>query len=136
MDVSNLIWCFPADFIDSLYHLPHFDLKSVMESVMDDAPDPDNLRDDLMSEIIQLQGHLKRLGYDMVYIPDLLKRTGELALDAQIQKLQKQIERMSHEENEGTKGPFEINKCSRFDIGSFVRCAALSCARTKNGCAE
>ena len=81
MDVSNLIWCFPADFIDSLYHLPHFDLKSVMESVMDDAPDPDDLRDDLMSEIIQLQGDLKHLGYDMVYIPDFLRRTGELALD-------------------------------------------------------
>ena len=61
---------------------------------MDNAPDPDDLRDDLMSDIIQLQGDLKRLGYDMVYIPDFLKETRALAHDAQIQKLRKQIDRM------------------------------------------
>ena len=61
---------------------------------MDDAPDPEDLRDDLMSDIIELQGDLKRLGYDMVYILDFLKETRALALDAQIQKIRKQIERM------------------------------------------
>ena len=61
---------------------------------MHKAPDPEDLREDLMQDIIQLQGELKRLGYDMVYIPDFLKETRALALDVQIQKLRKQIDRM------------------------------------------
>ena len=62
---------------------------------MDKAPDPDDLRDNLMLDIIQLHGDFNRLGDDhMIYIPDFLKETRALAVDAQIQKLRKQIDCM------------------------------------------
>ena len=59
------------------------------------APDPEDLRDDLVLDVIQLQKDLAMLGLDLYYIPDFLKRTANLELDAQIQKLRMQIERMT-----------------------------------------
>ncbi len=57
--------------------------------------DPEELKDNLRMEIIRLHGDLKRLGYDM---GDFLRnfQIAELACppDAQIPKLQNQIQRM------------------------------------------
>ena len=99
MDVSELIWCFSADFVDASYHRPHCYLKSGMATVpTGDASvheDPGDLRDDLIFEITKLSGDLKGLGYEQFQIPDFIKRTCELpAKDAQIQKLRRQIGRM------------------------------------------
>ncbi len=58
------------------------------------APDPKDLRDKLMFEKIELRGDLKGLGYDMDDLPDFLKETRALPLDAQIQKFWKRAERM------------------------------------------
>ena len=65
-----------------------------MASVMDDAPYPGDLRDNLEFELSMLQGDLKGLGYDMEHISDFLKETHALSTEVQIQKLQKQIGRM------------------------------------------
>ena len=58
MDISNLIWCFSTDLFDCSYHRPHCDLV-MMESVMDTAPDPEDLKEDLVMDIIRLQKDLK-----------------------------------------------------------------------------
>ena len=73
MDISNLIWCFSTDFFDCSYHRPHCDL--VMASDVEIPPDAADLREDLIVDIIQLQGELKMLGFDMVTIPDFLRET-------------------------------------------------------------
>ena len=52
---------------------------------MDTAPDPEDLRDDLVMDMLQLQADLKMLGIDMGHIPDFLKDTRALEIDAQIQ---------------------------------------------------
>ena len=57
--------------------------------------DPDDLKEDLVMDIIRLQKDLNILGYDMVYIKDFLKETRALEVGAQIQKLRKQIDRMT-----------------------------------------
>ena len=59
------------------------------------APDPEDLRDDLVQDVVQLHKDLAMLGLDLFYIPDFLKRTAKLELDAQIQKLRMQIEKMT-----------------------------------------
>ena len=66
---------------------------------MDTAPDPEDLRDDLVMDMLQLQADLKMLGIDMGHIPDFLKDTRGLEIDAQIQKLRKQIDRMTKMKN-------------------------------------
>ena len=85
MDVSELIWCFSADFAP--YHRLHCDLKSVMAAVptgdVSDYEDPEYLRDDLIFKVTMLSGDLKLLGYEQFRIPDSIKRTCELpAMDA------------------------------------------------------
>jgi hypothetical protein len=69
---------------------------SIMAAVPTDAvaPDPQDLRDELVFEIMELRGDLKGLGYDMDDLPDFLKEIRAMALEAQIQKLRKQAERM------------------------------------------
>ena len=52
-----------------------------------------------MDEITGLPGDLKRLGYEPHIIPEFLKETHALALDAQIPKQRKQIERMLKTKN-------------------------------------
>ena len=102
MDISNLIWCFSTDFSDCSYHRPHCDLV-LMESDMATAvtaSDPEDLRDNLVMVVIQLQKEMTMFGLDQVYIPDFLKRTEKLEVDAQIQKLRKQIDRMTKMKNE------------------------------------
>ena len=73
MDISNLIWCFSTDFFDCSDHRPHCDLAMESESDMDKPPDPEDLRDDLVMDMLQLQADLKMLGIDMGHIPDFLK---------------------------------------------------------------
>ena len=84
-----------------------------MESVKDTAPDPEDLWDDLVKEMRQLQADLKMLGIDMVHIPDFLKETGRCP-DSKTTEADR-----PHDENEEPKYPFELNKGSGFDIGSF-----------------
>ena len=50
----------------------------------------EDLRDDLIHEIAELCGDLKHLGYEYNHIPEILKGTRALALNAQITKPQKQ----------------------------------------------
>ena len=64
------------------------------------APEPEDLRDYLVMRVIQLQKDLTMLGLDMIYIPDFLKETRALEIDAQIQKLRKQIDRMTKMKNQ------------------------------------
>ena len=59
------------------------------------APDPEDLRDDLVQDVVQLRADLAMIGLDLPHIPDFLKRTAKLELDAQIQKLRMQIEKMT-----------------------------------------
>ena len=59
------------------------------------APEPEDLRDDLVMRVIQLQKDLTMLGLELAYIPDFLKETRALEVGAQIQKLRKHIERMT-----------------------------------------
>ena len=97
MDISNLIWCFSTDFSYCSYHRPHCDLV-LMESVMDTAvpaPEPEDLRNDLVICVIQLQADLTNLGLNMAYITDFLKETRALEVGAQIPKLRKHIELMT-----------------------------------------
>jgi hypothetical protein len=65
-----------------------------MAGTADEETDIDELREDLTFEIQILLGDLKGLGYDMSHIPDFLKETRTLAIDIQIPKLRKQIDRM------------------------------------------
>ena len=67
---------------------------------MDTAPDPEDLRDYLVMDMLQLKADLKMLGIDMFHIPDFLKETRALEIDAQIQKLRKQIDRMTKMKNQ------------------------------------
>ena len=67
---------------------------------MDTAPDPEDLKEDLVMDIIRLQKDLNVLGYNMLYIQDFLKKTETLEVDAQIQKLRKQIDRMTKLKNQ------------------------------------
>ena len=67
---------------------------------MDTAPDPEDLTDDLVMDIIQLQKDLTMLGLDMIYIQDFLKKTETLEVGAQIQRLRKQIDRMTKLKNQ------------------------------------
>ena len=64
------------------------------------APEPEDLRDDLVMRVIQLQKDLTMLGLELVYIPDFLKETRALEVGAQIQKLRKHIERMTKMKDE------------------------------------
>jgi hypothetical protein len=94
MAVHQLIWGWPADFVDVSHLWP----LSVTAAVPTDAvaPDPEDLRDDLEYDIIVLRQELKAQGYDLADFPDVIKETRalHLPLDAQIQKLQKCAERI------------------------------------------
>ena len=59
------------------------------------APEPEDLRDDLVMRVIQLQKDLTMLGLELAYIPDFLKETRALEVGAQIPKLRKHIELMT-----------------------------------------
>ncbi len=91
---TQLIWGRPADFVDVSHLWP----LSVMAAVPTDAvaPDPEDLRDNLVYDIIALRQELKARGYDLADFPDVVKETRalHLPLDAQIQKLQKCAERI------------------------------------------
>ena len=66
-----------------------------MAGTADGETDIDELREDLKFEIEILLGDLEGLGYDMSHVPDFLKETRVLAMDTQIPKLRKQIDRKS-----------------------------------------
>jgi hypothetical protein len=91
---TQLIWGWPADFVEVSHLWP----LSVMAAVPTDAvaPDPEDLRDDLVYDIIALRQELKARGYDLADFPHVIKETRalHLPLDAQIQKLQKYAERI------------------------------------------
>ena len=59
------------------------------------APEPEDLRNDLVICVIQLQADLTNLGLNMTYITDFLKETRALEVGAQIPKLRKHIELMT-----------------------------------------
>ncbi len=80
---SPLIWSFVTDSGMAAPVLP------------DEATDPEDLKMDLMYEIIGLNRELTGLGYSMNHIPAFLQRTEALeATDALIQKLRKQLDFM------------------------------------------
>jgi hypothetical protein len=56
--------------------------------------DPEELRDDLTCELHEIHVDLRLLGYEQHYFPEFVKETRALAIDAQFQKLLKQIERL------------------------------------------
>ena len=89
---TPLIWGWPADFVDVSHLWP----LSAMAAVPTDAvaPDPAELREDLVYDILALRHELKARGYDLADFPDVVKETQHLPLDAQIQKLQKCAERI------------------------------------------
>ncbi len=79
---TQLIWGWPADFVDD----SHLWSLSVMAAVPTDAvaPDPEDLREDLVYDIIVLRQELKARGYDLADLPDVVKETRaqHLPLDA------------------------------------------------------
>ena len=67
---------------------------------MDTAPDPEDLKEDLVMDMLQLQADLKMRGIDLGgHIQDFLRDIRGLETDAQIQRLRKQIDRMTKMKN-------------------------------------